>query len=202
MFEKVKKVVDCIDFDTISDSRIVILHELIDYVNKKIDEDFPIGLNFICTHNSRRSQFSQLWAKVASDFYGLQVACFSGGVEVTSFNERAVASIRRFGFEVEVEGMNNPLYLVRWKEDQASFPMYSKLYDDKTNPASGFGAIMTCSHADENCPVVEGCEKRLPLRYEDPKKYDNTPLESVMYDCRSFEIATEMFYVFSKIKKS
>lgn len=201
MFEKIKEVVDCIDFDTISDTRKEVLQVLIDYINQKIEEDFPIALNFICTHNSRRSQFSQLWAKVAADFYGIQADCFSGGVEVTAFNERAVASIQRFGFDVEIEGTTNPLFLVRWREDQNLFPMYSKLYDNESNPTSGFGAIMTCAHADENCPVVVGCEKRIPVRYDDPKKYDDTPLQNVMYDYRSFQIATEMFYVFSKINK-
>ena len=201
MFEKLKTVVDCIDFDTISESRREILQELINYIDQKIEEDFPIALNFICTHNSRRSQFSQLWAKVAADFYWKQADCFSGGVEVTAFNERAVASIERFGFDVEATGQENPLYLVRWKKDQRTLPMYSKLYDDESSPSSSFAAVMTCAHADENCPVVAGCERIIPVRYDDPKKYDDTPLEGVMYDYRSFQIATEMFSVVSKINK-
>ena len=78
--------------------------------------------------------------------------------------------------------------------------MFSKLFDDKTSPTSGFAAVMTCSHADENCPIVPGCDQRISIRYDDPKKYDDTPLEKVMYDYRSFQIATEMFYVFSQVK--
>lgn len=201
MFENVKKVVDCIDFDTISDSRKEILTGLIDYVNQKIQQDLPIALNFICTHNSRRSQFSQVWAKVASDYYGIKADCFSGGVEVTACNERTIASLMRFGFEINSQGLENPNYEVKWNMNIEPLDLHSKLYDDQSNPKSGYAAIMTCSHADENCPVVIGCDDRIAIRYEDPKKYDGTPLEAVMYDYRSFEIATEMFYVFSQIKK-
>ena len=64
-----------------------------------------------------------------------------------------------------------------------------------------FAAIMTCSHADENCPFIPGTEKRIPVRYEDPKSFDDTREESVMYDQRSMQIASEMFYVFSKVRE-
>ncbi len=97
------------------------------------------------------------------------------------------------------EGKENPKYFVQWDENSDPLVMFSKMYDDSINPSSGFAAIMTCSHADENCPIVSGCEKRIPIRYEDPKNFDDTPLESAFYDYRSFEIATELFYVFSKI---
>jgi arsenate reductase len=77
---------------------------------------------------------------------------------------------------------------------------YSKLYDDAANAISGFAAVMTCSHADENCPYIAGAEARIPLRYEDPKAFDNTPEEAEKYDAHSLQIASEMLYVFSKIQ--
>ncbi|CAG5076625.1 Arsenate reductase [Parvicella tangerina] len=201
MFDKLKKVVDCIDFETVSDARKETLQVLIAFISQKIEEGFPIALNFICTHNSRRSQFSQLWAKVAADFYGIDADCFSGGVEVTAFNKNAVDSLIRFGFKMTKEGVENPIYAIRWDDVHEPIKMYSKLYDDPLNSRTHFAAIMTCAHADENCPVVMGCEQRIPIRYSDPKKYDNTPLQNTMYDHCSFRIATEMFYVFSQIEK-
>jgi arsenate reductase (thioredoxin) len=59
---------------------------------------------------------------------------------------------------------------------------------------------MTCSHADENCPFIPGAEKRIAVRYEDPKAFDDTPEEAHRYDERSLQVASEMFYVFSKIQ--
>jgi arsenate reductase len=200
MYPKINAVIDKMDFNSIGSDRKAVLQELIDFIQKKKDTRSPILLNFICTHNSRRSQLSQLWAQVASYYFKIPVSSYSGGVEVTAFNERAVASLERFGFQVSKKGEDNPMYSVQWVEGEAPFEMYSKLYDDPKNPSSGFAAVMTCSHADEDCPVLVGCEQRIPIRYKDPKYYDDSPLEVTFYDYRSFEIATELFYVFSKIK--
>ena len=199
MFKKINQVIEKIDYETISDQRKTELEELIQFIQRKRDQNESVLLNFICTHNSRRSQFAQLWAQVASDYYTIETQCFSGGVEETAFNERAVASLGRFGFEIRHETGTNPKYHVGWNTTSDGLMMFSKLYVDAIHSKDGFAAIMTCSHADENCPYVAGCEKRIPIRYEDPKNYDDTPLESAFYDYRSFEIATEMFYVFSQI---
>lgn len=200
MHNKINQLLSDIDFDSISKIRQGELEVLIDYIQLKKNTKATINLNFICTHNSRRSQFAQLWAKVAAIFYHIDINSYSGGVEVTEFNKRAIQSLNRFGFEINKEGDENPRYFVRWDTSNNSLPMYSKLFDHPNNPSEGFAAIMTCSHADENCPFVAGCEQRIPIRYDDPKTYDNTPLEAVMYDERSFEIASEMMFVFSKIK--
>ena len=59
---------------------------------------------------------------------------------------------------------------------------------------------MTCSHADENCPVVTGMEKRISLPYNDPKDFDGTPQEAEKYSERVIEIGTEILYAFSQVK--
>jgi arsenate reductase len=189
-----------LDFSSISEERKSILQELIHYVQTQKSEGKEIHLNFICTHNSRRSQLSQLWAQTASFYYGVKTFCYSGGVEVTAFNERAVASIKRFGFKVEQSGEGNPKYAVSFSENENPLIMFSKLYDDASSAQSNFAAVMTCSHADENCPFIPGANNRIPARYEDPKAFDDTELESAKYDERSKEIATEMFYVFSQVR--
>lgn len=200
MFVRIQQVIDKMDFNSINENRKMELDVLTQFIQEKRAQNLPVLLNFICTHNSRRSQFSQLWGQVASDYYGIPAQSFSGGVEETAFNERAVESIKRFGFEVTKKGEGNPKFEVQWNQKSKPLVMYSKMYYDVINPTNGFAAIMTCSHADENCPVVSGCDKRIPIRYEDPKNFDDTPLESAFYDYRSFEIATELFYIFSKVK--
>jgi hypothetical protein len=201
MFPKIAQVIDKIDFDTISTKRKLELEVLTHYIVNKRKIGAPVQLNFICTHNSRRSQLSQLWANVAAVYYDVKATCYSGGTEETAFNKRAISSLNRFGFKISKNESNNPIYSINWDKQSNGLDMFSKIYDNKSNPSDNFAAIMTCSHADENCPFVVGCDARIPIRYEDPKKYDNTPLESSFYDYRSFEIATEMFYVFSKINK-
>ncbi|HJY11282.1 MAG TPA: hypothetical protein VJ304_00760, partial [Flavobacterium sp.] len=68
-------------------------------------------------------------------------------------------------------------------------------------PKSGFAAIMTCSQADGGCPFIIGAEKRIAVTYEDPKVFDKTDEQTEKYQERSLQIANEMFYIFSKIKK-
>lgn len=184
----------------ISSNRKELLQILIAYIQEKIDHGKEVNLNFICTHNSRRSQFSQIWAQTAADYHQIPANCYSGGVEVTAFNERAVASIKRMGFEVEqTDSSGNPRYLVYHSAKAKPILTFSKTYDDPANDAEKFAAVMTCDHADENCPFIPGTERRIPIRYEDPKAFDGTGQEAEKYDERSLQIASEMWYVFSQI---
>jgi arsenate reductase len=184
----------------VGNDRKAILQPLVEYIQARVDQGLRAHLNFICTHNSRRSQLSQIWAHTAADYFGVPATCYSGGVEVTAFNERAVASLKRSGFRVTSQGEGNPRYTVSYSEDRPPIRAYSKLYDDPANDAPGFAAVMTCSDADENCPFIPGTEARIAVRYKDPKEFDGTPEEALKYDERSLQIASEMFYMFSKIK--
>ncbi len=200
LFPKLAETVASLDPATITEERKAILADYISYIRQKHEKGQTVHLNFICTHNSRRSQFSQIWAQTAADYYGVPAQCYSGGVEVTAFNERAVASIKRSGFQVSQEGENNPVYAVQYAGDGQLIRAFSKVFDDPANALPAFAAIMTCSHADENCPFIPGAEVRIPVRYEDPKAFDDTPEEADRYDERSMQIANEMFYVFSQVK--
>lgn len=184
----------------VSPERKKVLQPLIDYVQIKIDQRVVANLNFICTHNSRRSQFSQIWAQTAAFLYGVDAHCYSGGVEVTAFNERAVAAIQHHGFQVSSDGEENPSYQVQFSHETEPIRAFSKVFDDPENKVAQFAAVMTCDHADDNCPFIPGTEKRIPVLYEDPKAFDGTVEEAAKYDERSRQIACEMMYVFSKIR--
>ena len=197
---KIVQFIENLTPESIADKRKQVLKELVSYVQESKDANGEVNLNFICTHNSRRSQFSQIWAKVLAEYYQIELKSFSGGVEVTACNERTIQSLKNTGFNVSQKGDVNPKYQVTWDSKNEGIELFSKLFNDEVNPVKNFAAVMTCSHADENCPFVTGCDVRIPVRYEDPKAFDDTPLESEMYNLRSSEIATEMKYVFSQIK--
>ena len=199
---ELKKSIQTALDEEISKERKEVLHGLVEYIIKKRTENSVVNLNFVCTHNSRRSQFSQIWAYTAAAYFGIPANCFSGGVEVTAFNERAVASIKRSGFFVTSTGETNPHYQVSYHKEASPLLVFSKLVEDPINPSLPFAAVMTCAHADENCPFIPGTEQRIPLRYEDPKRFDNTPMEVEKYDERSLQIAAELFYVFKRVSKS
>jgi arsenate reductase len=203
MYKELTSIIKSLDFDTISDERKQKLGKLIEYISSKLKKAQQVNLCFICTHNSRRSQFSQVWTEVAAYYNGIDVKVYSGGIEVTAFNERAVESLRRFGFRIiKEENSDNPKYKVYYSDEIDPIVALSKLFNDPSNPKNNFAAVMTCSSADKNCPVVPGAEIRIPILYEDPKKYDDTDQEEIVYDKRSQQIATEMFYIFSKVKSN
>lgn len=200
LFPEILDLVVSIQTTPISKERISILQPLINYIQKKIDKSEDIKLNFICTHNSRRSQFAQIWAQTISAYFGIKVFTYSGGVEVTAFNKNAVSAIKNVGFEITKNGEENPFFSVHYSDGFSPLKMFSKKYNDTINPIENFAAIMTCSHADENCPFISGAEERIPIMYDDPKKFDNTPQEAEMYRQRSEQIATEIYYIFSHLK--
>ena len=196
----VKDLIQDIVNTKVSNERKQILTPLIDYIKESQKTKGLTSLNFICTHNSRRSQFSQVWAHLAASHFNMNIECHSAGVEVTACNERTIASLKRFGLLINIKNAhsNNPVYEITYQNDLPPVVCFSKLYNDSSCPSEDFAAIMTCAHADKNCPVIPGANSRIPIRYEDPKKHDDTRLEEIMYDERSLQIATEMFYVFNK----
>lgn len=190
------------EFNQIPDSRKPILKELTDFVSQKAEANQTINLNFICTHNSRRSHISQAWAQAAAQYYGINgVQCYSGGTEATAFNPRAVKAMQEAGFDIQVfKDGTNPIYQVKYSTEAQPLMVFSKKYDDDFNPKKDFAAIMTCSHADENCPLVLGASKRIALTYDDPKDFDGTSQEAAKYSERVHEIGREILYAFSQLK--
>lgn len=190
------------EFDTIPKERKALLVKLSNYIISKQQQNKPIHLVYICTHNSRRSHFGQIWAQVAAHYYNIKnVHAFSGGTEATAFNINAINAIKRIGFDVKKTNEDtNALYPIYFDESENPIECFSKVYNDVKNPSSEFAAIMTCSDAEENCPFIPGAELRIGTTYDDPKAFDNTPLQDTKYDERCRQIAIETFYIFSLIK--
>ncbi|WP_300246972.1 hypothetical protein [Methylovulum sp.] len=172
------------------------------FIRSKIQAGETAQLTFICTHNSRRSHLGQIWAQTAAAFYGVAgVQTYSGGTEATAMNIRAVDALRRVGFTLtDSTGGKNPVYLVKYSETKPEIRAFSKRYNADGNPKDNYAALMTCSQADKNCPVVEGSTLRIPIHYEDPKVADNLPNETALYDERTQQIGREMFYMLSQVK--
>ncbi len=175
------------------------LNMLADFVKEQATLGSTAELTFICTHNSRRSHLSQIWAATAAWYYALDhVRTYSGGTEATAFNPRAVAVVERAGFHVVKPSVTNPRYEVGFTTDRDPEFCWSKVYNDPANPRKDFCAVMTCSEADKNCPIVFGALDRISLPYIDPKEADGTPEEAARYDERCLQIATELFYVMQR----
>ena len=190
-------------FHKIPEERKELLKSLEDYISNKIKEGNEISFTFICTHNSRRSHMAQIWAQTSAEYYGIpNVNCYSGGTEAMAFNFRAVEAVKKAGFKIiKLDESDNPIYFVYYSDDKEALKCFSKVYNDPSNPQNDYAAIMTCSDADENCPIVFGAEARFPIRYNDPKEFDGTELEEKKYQERFDQIGTEMLFAFSNINR-
>ncbi|MEY4030511.1 MAG: hypothetical protein RL284_1160 [Bacteroidota bacterium] len=202
MFPNLINVIATFSSQSISDERKVVLLPLVNYIQEKVNAGESIRLHFICTHNSRRSHLSQIWAQTMAYHVGLKnVSCYSGGTEATAIFIKVLETLTSQGFQVlRLSGNENPVVAVKFAANENPILCFSKTYDHPFNPSTQFGAVMTCSNADEGCPIVVGSEARFPIKYDDPKAYDGTPLQTEKYAEKSLDIAREMWWVFSQIK--
>lgn len=198
----IKSVIVTLNIASVTNKRKDILRPLTTFIQSKHTTGKAIRINFICTHNSRRSHLSQVWAQTMAHYFNIKnVTCYSGGTEATALFPMAVETLRNSGFELNTisEG-KNPVYSIKYAKNEHPIIGFSKTLDDDFNPKSEFAAIMTCDSANEACPFVAGAEQRIPITFEDPKAFDNSPQQAEKYMERSLQIATELFYVFSQIK--
>lgn len=191
------------EVDTLPDDRKEVLGKISADIAARLQTGKPAYLTFICTHNSRRSHMSQIWAQTAAYYYGLnKVYAYSGGTEVTACNCRTVTAMRRVGFDItDLTSGDNPIYAVRYAEDRPAIRAYSKLYNTDDNPKQEFFALMTCSSADQSCPQVKGAIGRYAIHYIDPKLCDDTPTEATAYNERCRQIAQEMFFIMAGVRR-
>jgi arsenate reductase (thioredoxin) len=187
----------------LSDDRKTVLAPMAEYISQKLRSEREVEILFVCTHNSRRSQFSQFWVTVAADYYQLKhVHVASCGTTETACNPRTVASLRRFGVSVvKTSEGDNPTYLAQFSDDSPPVKLFSKALGHPSLPKGEFLAAFCCDDADKVCPHVPNAAVRVPLHYVDPKVHDDQPREPVAYDERSLQIAAEMFYVMRRAKE-
>ena len=202
LFSELEEFISTIRIDSISIERKNTLQLLVDFIREKEKNGEGINMNFICTHNSRRSHLSQVWAQTLAHYFKIpNVFCYSGGTEATALFPVVGETLKNTGFEIEkLSDTKNPVYSIKYADNEHPVIGFSKKLDDDFNPKSKFVAVMTCSEADKGCPFVFGAEERIPITFEDPKAFDNTPQQIEKYRERSAQIATELFYVFSNIR--
>ncbi len=202
MYTQLENTINGFQEKNILPDRKEILTPMVDYLQSKGDNNDTIRLNFICTHNSRRSHLSQIWAQTMAFHFGVKnIFCYSGGTETTAMYPMVAETLINQGFQIQaLSHEDNPVYAVKYDNNENPIICFSKAYDHQFNPRSHFAAIMTCNNADVGCPLVIGAEARFPVKYDDPKAFDGTDLQPTKYAERSLQIAQEMWWVFSQLK--
>ncbi|MBT32820.1 MAG: protein-tyrosine-phosphatase [Thalassobius sp.] len=189
------------EFDQIPKERKVRLNQLTAFIKTSLQDKGKANLILICTHNSRRSHLSQVWAQVAAFHYNIKnVNAYSGGTEATAMFPMAALALKNAGLQInKLADGSNPVYGIKYHPDEPAIIGFSKTYDDSFNVQHGFAAVMTCTHADENCPLIPTAAQRISLPFDDPKAFDGTPQQEEKYIERCRDIAREMFYAFSQV---
>ncbi|MBP3191457.1 protein-tyrosine-phosphatase [Natronogracilivirga saccharolytica] len=190
--------------DHIPQSRQHIIEDLVKNIRDVQKSKEPVRLNFICTHNSRRSQMAQIWAHaLAHSFQIPSVECYSGGTEVTAFHPNAIRAMKTLGFQITPETPSsngpNPRWHVSAGSNLTELVCYSKKIEDSIDQSLPFIAVMTCSDADQNCPVVPGAQSRAAFTFEDPKSTDGTDKEQQAYLKTAVGIGRELTSVFKSL---
>ncbi len=201
LYPQVRQFISSIDTTSISEHRKARLSSIITHLKKKIILTADIHLIFICTHNSRRSHFAQIWAQTLAAYFHLEkIKAYSGGTEITALYPTVLKSLEKIGFKSTLlSSGTNPVYAIKYGENALSIIGFSKEWNHQFNPQSEFTTIMTCAQADASCPHIAGAEARFSLPFQDPKAYDNSQQESQEYLNTCKLIATEMYYIFSQI---
>lgn len=201
LFPDLRHYLEASDFERLTPERLSLLEPLIAFGREELTAGRSLVLNCICTHNSRRSHLTQVWAQAAADYYGIPLTAYSGGTEATALYPAILETLQAAGFHCQTLAKGeNPIYALRTGPNTIPIIGFSKRYEHPFNPQAGFIALMTCSSADEGCPIVLGAKARFPLRYIDPKQADGTPEQAAVYAERCRQIATEMMYVMRQIK--
>lgn len=201
MYPHLKQTIKSVQSTTLSNERKEVLNPLIEYLSGKVKSDESARIVFVCTHNSRRSHLAQIWMQALAHYHGFhKLYSYSAGTEKTAVYPSVLNTLKKAGFSSQkLSKEDNPIYAVKFDENEPPVIAFSKELTSGFNPKSEFAAIMTCSQADEGCPFIAGAEKRIPITYEDPKIYDNTDEEAAKYKERSLQIATELHYVFQQV---
>ena len=73
LFENIHQYITKVESEiaSIPEERKDILKKIALYINSKKGAGEEVNLVFICTHNSRRSHLSQIWANTAAHYYGV-----------------------------------------------------------------------------------------------------------------------------------
>src|SRR5690554_1839721 len=120
VFTEIENTIKSIRVESISEERKTTLNTLVEYVQNQVNYNEEIRLNFICTHNSRRSHFSQIWAQTLAYYFGLkQVVCYSGGTEATALFPLVVQTLESLGFKSQtISEVNNPVYSITYASNE------------------------------------------------------------------------------------
>ena len=127
MYRSIQQFLETLDINKISADRKKALEAFIQFIAGKLKNKEAINLNFICTHNSRRSHFSQIWAQTIAEFLAIKsVKSYSGGTEATAVYPSVLRAFQNIGFFVgRLSENENPVSFLKYADDASPIVCFS-----------------------------------------------------------------------------
>jgi arsenate reductase len=192
------------EYRNIPMERRYVLDEVAEYLIGSRQLDGKASLLIIGSNNSTRSILAEVWAVTAAYYYGISnVNIYSGGMNTADISTNALVALEEAGFIVYKTGEGkNRSYQIKYSYNIPPVIARSKKLNDSSIPSKGYGTLIICQNADANLPFLNGSNFRTSLYYFDPGGYDQAEDALDQYKVRNREIATEMFYIFYRLKNA
>lgn len=179
------------------------LNEMVYFLEEQHVNRAPWQITFISTGESAVSQMAVAWSKAAAYYFGFKdFMPNSGGLVPQQIPVNAILAMEKAGFIVykaRVGGID--VYRVKYSYNLEPLALFPKKIDHLKNPSNNFMAVVLDSNAELNIKNIRGTYNRLFLEYEDPAGYIGLEVEKEKFDQTCRQVAVEMFYVFSQLRK-
>ena len=191
------------EFRKIPEERRYRLNEIVYFLEDQHKHKAPWQITFISTNEASISQMAQAWSKAASYYFGfVNFESYSGGLKPERISTETIISLEKAGFIVYKSDVNDmEVYRIKYSYNLEPVVAFPKKIDHRKNPGDNFAAVIVDENADLNITNVKGTYNRLFLRYDDPIGFKGSEMEEDRFNQTCKQIAVEMFYVFSQLKK-
>jgi protein-tyrosine-phosphatase len=166
------------------------------HIVRNLEARGQLTLVFGCTHNSRRSILSEVWAHVALAGVHPRLRALSAGSDPQGVAPGTLGALARAGFTISADEQRG------WVATAGDLrlALRSKRFADLELSDVGFGLVVNCSVLDESCPTVPGSFFRTPLIFDDPRAADGTLSADAAYDRCCAEIARTQFALADEVR--
>jgi hypothetical protein len=191
------------EFRKIPEERRFRLNEMVYFLEGQYQNNAPWQITFISTNESTVGQMAKAWSKAAAYYFGFKnFEPYSGGIKPGEISVRTIVALEKAGFIVYKSHINEvDVYRIKYSFNLEPVIAFPKKINHTKNPGNNFMAVILDGNADLNINNVRGTYDRLFLEYEDPKGYEGSDLENQKFNESCRQVAVEMFYVFSQLKK-
>lgn len=191
------------EFRKIPEDRRYRLNELVYFLEEQERNNAPLQLVFLSTNQSSVSHMAQVWSKTAAYHFGFSgFESYSAGIKPHDISVKTIMTLEKSGFIVYKTDVNNTgVYKVKYSYNLKPIVLFSKKNGHVRNPNDNFMAVFVDKNADMNTQNIRGTYNRLLLNYEDPVGYEGSDQEDQVYEESCRQLAVEMFYVFSQLRK-